>query len=376
MAEAIREKIFRLTHQEMPYACAVRVEELTERERPECLYIKATIFVEQESQKGILIGRQGAMLKRIGSAARRGSRAVLRDQDLSRPARRRAQELAEGRGGPAGVRLPPHVLSMAALPHAGRGGEPPAARREDRLVEFYTRDHGKVRGVAKSARRPRSRFGAALEPFTLGELVFFDTGRSGLVRVDHFDIVHSFVRVRENLDRLGRGAWMCECARPALRRSRPASGAVRAAGPQPARPGDGGRAGARGHLLRAAGGGSPRPPAAYGSVHRMRPGLPVRGRRPGSRGGRPRVRGLRGGPPGGAAVRSRGGDAGAAARAAMGGGPRAEAGPRAGGRAGDARSTASSRGSSAGSRASLRFIGQTRRGLAGVAEPPPASRRT
>jgi GTPase len=70
VAEAIREKIFRLTHEEIPYACAVRVEELVERDKPECLYIRASIFVEQESQKGILIGRQGAMLKRIGSAAR------------------------------------------------------------------------------------------------------------------------------------------------------------------------------------------------------------------------------------------------------------------------------------------------------------------
>lgn len=70
VAEAIREKIFRLTHQEIPYACAVRVEELTERDRPECLYIRAMIYVEQESQKGMLIGKQGAMLKRIGTAAR------------------------------------------------------------------------------------------------------------------------------------------------------------------------------------------------------------------------------------------------------------------------------------------------------------------
>ena len=69
-AEIVREKIFRLTHQEIPYACAVRVEELGERERPECLYIRATIFVEQDSQKGIMIGKGGAMLKRIGSAAR------------------------------------------------------------------------------------------------------------------------------------------------------------------------------------------------------------------------------------------------------------------------------------------------------------------
>jgi GTP-binding protein Era len=70
VAEIIREQIFHLTHQEVPYAAAVRVEELAERRRPECLYIRATIFVEQDSQRGILIGRQGAMLKRIGTAAR------------------------------------------------------------------------------------------------------------------------------------------------------------------------------------------------------------------------------------------------------------------------------------------------------------------
>ena len=86
-----------------------------------------------------------------------------------------------------------------------------ALGESDRLVEFYTRDHGRVRGVAKSARRPRSRFGSALELFTLGELVFFDTGRSELVRVDHFDIVHPFVRVHEHLERLGQGAWVVEC---------------------------------------------------------------------------------------------------------------------------------------------------------------------
>jgi GTP-binding protein Era len=70
VAEAIREKIFRLTHQEVPYSCAVRVEELTERRRPECLYIRAIIFVERDSQQGIVIGKGGAMLKRIGAAAR------------------------------------------------------------------------------------------------------------------------------------------------------------------------------------------------------------------------------------------------------------------------------------------------------------------
>src|SRR5216684_1456901 len=81
----------------------------------------------------------------------------------------------------------------------------------DRLVTFYSRRFGKIHGVARAARRPRSRFGGALELFTLGELVFFDTGKSDLVRVDHFDIVHPFVRVREHLERLGQGAWVLEC---------------------------------------------------------------------------------------------------------------------------------------------------------------------
>jgi GTP-binding protein Era len=71
VAEVIREQIFHLTREEVPYATAVRVEELVERTEPECLYIRATIFVEQESQKGIVIGRGGSMLKRIGSSARR-----------------------------------------------------------------------------------------------------------------------------------------------------------------------------------------------------------------------------------------------------------------------------------------------------------------
>jgi GTPase len=73
----IREKVFHLIRQEVPYAVAVRVEELTEREHPACLYIRATVFVEQDSQKGILIGKGGAMLKQIGTAARRDLEAFF-----------------------------------------------------------------------------------------------------------------------------------------------------------------------------------------------------------------------------------------------------------------------------------------------------------
>jgi GTP-binding protein Era len=71
VAEVVREKIFHLTHQEVPYATAVRVEALDERARPPRLDIRASIFVEHDSQKGILIGKGGSMLKRIGTEARR-----------------------------------------------------------------------------------------------------------------------------------------------------------------------------------------------------------------------------------------------------------------------------------------------------------------
>jgi DNA repair protein RecO (recombination protein O) len=80
----------------------------------------------------------------------------------------------------------------------------------DRVVVFFTRRLGKVRGVARAARRMRSRFAGALELFTLGELVCFDGGRSDLVQVDHFDIVRPFARIRSDLARLGHAAWIVE----------------------------------------------------------------------------------------------------------------------------------------------------------------------
>lgn len=81
----------------------------------------------------------------------------------------------------------------------------------DRIVSFFSRDFGKVRGVARAARRMRSRFGGALRLLTLGELVFFDSGRSDLVQVDHFDIVHPFEGIRGDLERLGQASFMAEC---------------------------------------------------------------------------------------------------------------------------------------------------------------------
>lgn len=70
-AEIIREKVFRLTRDEIPFSTAVEVDSFKEREDGSLISISATITVERDSQKGIIIGRQGAMLKRIGTEARR-----------------------------------------------------------------------------------------------------------------------------------------------------------------------------------------------------------------------------------------------------------------------------------------------------------------
>lgn len=68
-AEMIREKVLRYTHDEVPHAIAVEVNEFKERSNGN-IFIRATIFVERESQKGIVIGAQGSLLKKIGQEAR------------------------------------------------------------------------------------------------------------------------------------------------------------------------------------------------------------------------------------------------------------------------------------------------------------------
>ncbi|MDY0301862.1 MAG: GTPase Era [Trichlorobacter sp.] len=68
-AELIREKLFRLTTKEIPYGTAVVVDSFKERENG-MVAITATIMVERDSQKGIIIGKRGSMLKKIGQQAR------------------------------------------------------------------------------------------------------------------------------------------------------------------------------------------------------------------------------------------------------------------------------------------------------------------
>lgn len=76
-AEIIREKIFLLTGQEIPYGAAVMIDSFKEDQAANRVTIHATIYLERKSQKGIVIGKGGAKLKSIGIAARKDIEKLL-----------------------------------------------------------------------------------------------------------------------------------------------------------------------------------------------------------------------------------------------------------------------------------------------------------
>lgn len=79
MSELIREKVLELTRQEVPHSVAVVIDKI-EREDEEHLHVQATIVVERSSQKNIVIGKQGAMIKQIGIRARKDIERLLGDK--------------------------------------------------------------------------------------------------------------------------------------------------------------------------------------------------------------------------------------------------------------------------------------------------------
>jgi GTP-binding protein Era len=77
VSEFIREKILHRTREEIPYATAVVIEEFKEKEEKNLVVIRATILVERDSQKGIVIGEKGRTLKQIGALAREAIESLL-----------------------------------------------------------------------------------------------------------------------------------------------------------------------------------------------------------------------------------------------------------------------------------------------------------
>jgi len=78
----------------------------------------------------------------------------------------------------------------------------------DRIVTCYADTLGKIRGIARGARRQKSRFGAALEPFTLCRLDLFEKTGDTLFRISHVDVVTSFQSLREDLGLMAAAARM------------------------------------------------------------------------------------------------------------------------------------------------------------------------
>ena len=76
VAELVREKALQLTRDEVPHAIAVDIDEMTTRPNDD-IYVRATLYVERDSQKGIIIGNHGSMLKQIGELARKDIQMLL-----------------------------------------------------------------------------------------------------------------------------------------------------------------------------------------------------------------------------------------------------------------------------------------------------------
>ncbi|MBU5213453.1 GTPase Era [Heyndrickxia oleronia] len=70
VSELIREKVLHLTREEVPHSIAVVIEKMQKKQESETIHVMAAIIVERSSQKGIIIGKQGSMLKEVGKRAR------------------------------------------------------------------------------------------------------------------------------------------------------------------------------------------------------------------------------------------------------------------------------------------------------------------
>src|SRR4030067_2435960 len=80
----------------------------------------------------------------------------------------------------------------------------------DKIVTFFTKDFGKIKGIAKGARRRRKRFQNALGLFSHIRLIFFDREGMGLVRAEGCDLLHTFPKIREDLKKIYYGNYYLE----------------------------------------------------------------------------------------------------------------------------------------------------------------------
>jgi DNA repair protein RecO (recombination protein O) len=93
----------------------------------------------------------------------------------------------------------------------------------DTLITLLTLERGLLKGVAKGARRMKSRFGGAIQPFTYGQAILFERRAAALRNVAHFDPIHPFQRLRDDLDTMTHAAAMTNAVRRLLPEEQPAA---------------------------------------------------------------------------------------------------------------------------------------------------------
>jgi DNA repair protein RecO (recombination protein O) len=82
----------------------------------------------------------------------------------------------------------------------------------DRIVSLFTKDFGRIKGIAKGAKRSQKRFGSALEPFTYNDVFFVDKENQGLVRIERCRILNSFPEIAQDLKKVVFGNYFLELA--------------------------------------------------------------------------------------------------------------------------------------------------------------------
>lgn len=99
--------------------------------------------------------------------------------------------------------MPQHTTEAVVLAYMDFG-------ESDKILTFYTLHFGKIKGIAKGAKRSKKRFGINLEPFSLIRLHFFEKKEDALVRVSACDLISTFQGIREDLFKIAYGSYMLE----------------------------------------------------------------------------------------------------------------------------------------------------------------------
>lgn len=96
--------------------------------------------------------------------------------------------------------------------------------KSSRIITFYTRLFGKVKGIAKGARRPKNKFGGSLEPFSALTLIFYEKEGRGLQIISECTLNESFQEIREDLSRMAYASYLAELVDKGVRGKEEAEG--------------------------------------------------------------------------------------------------------------------------------------------------------